>query len=119
MTTTAEFGPTLKHYREKRGISQSRLAELAEFDHSHVSRLETGARMPTRDAVERLAKALCLDGPGVGAMLVAAGFAATDDPLVAEVRDLIQEPAARTAVEGFVACLRSVKQYARQLGVPF
>src|SRR5215211_5731792 len=56
----ADFGGLLKAMREARRISQSKLAERADFDHSYVSRLESGARMPTRDAVERLASALTL-----------------------------------------------------------
>ncbi|MFM8595041.1 MAG: helix-turn-helix domain-containing protein [Chloroflexota bacterium] len=55
-----EFGMQLKSLREARRVSQSKLAERAEFDHSYVSRLESGARMPTRDAVERLSSALLL-----------------------------------------------------------
>ena len=57
---TTEFGALLRSLRHRRGISQSKLAELAEFDHSHVSRLEAGTRMPTKEAVERLAFALSL-----------------------------------------------------------
>jgi ribosome-binding protein aMBF1 (putative translation factor) len=37
-----DFGTLLKSLREKRGVSQSKLAEKAEFDHRHVSRLEAG-----------------------------------------------------------------------------
>jgi transcriptional regulator with XRE-family HTH domain len=55
------FGKTLKHYREGRRVSQSKLAERAGLDHSYVSRLESGARTPTRDAVEQLSRALELN----------------------------------------------------------
>ena len=51
------FGVTLKRFREARRVSQSKLAERAGFDHSYVSRLESSARTPTRDAVEQLAGA--------------------------------------------------------------
>lgn len=54
------FAWHLKKLREESGLSQSKLAEFGEFDHSYVSRLEAGARMPTRDAVLRIAKALGL-----------------------------------------------------------
>jgi len=52
------FAFLLKDLREKQNISQSRLAERAEFDHSYLSRLESGARTPTRDAIKRIAEAL-------------------------------------------------------------
>jgi transcriptional regulator with XRE-family HTH domain len=50
------------------------LAEAAGFDHSYVSRLENGTRMPTRDAVVKLAGAMGLAAPQRDCMLVAAGF---------------------------------------------
>ena len=56
----SQFGALLKGFRERRGVSQSKLAERANFDHSYVSRLESGSRMPTRDAVDRLGMALGL-----------------------------------------------------------
>ncbi len=68
------FGTALKQFREERRVSQSKLAERAGFDHSYVSRLESGARTPTRDAVTQLAGALQLDGSGQDALLAAAGF---------------------------------------------
>src|SRR3954471_21228424 len=70
----ADFGGLLKAMREARRISQSKLAERADFDHSYVSRLESGARMPTRDAVERLASALTLAQSEEDGLLAAAGF---------------------------------------------
>jgi transcriptional regulator with XRE-family HTH domain len=95
-----EFGNLLKGLREKRGVSQSKLAERAEFDHSYVSRLESGARMPTRDAVERLAEALNLEQTQLDAMLAGAGFLPRDvtsllsnEPVIGEVLDLLQDEA--------------------------
>lgn len=68
------FGTALKQFREERRVSQSKLAERAGFDHSYVSRLESGARTPTRDAVTQLAGALQLDGSGQDSLLASAGF---------------------------------------------
>lgn len=68
MTTTSEapiaireFGVELKVLRLTAGLSQSKLAQHAGFDHSYVSRLESGARDPTREAVDRLCEALKAD----------------------------------------------------------
>ena len=95
-----EFGVQLKALREARRVSQSKLAERADFDHSYVSRLESGARMPTRDAVERLASALLLSQPEEDAALAAAGFLPrdvtsllSDEPALGEVLDLLQDDA--------------------------
>ena len=95
-----EFGMQLKGLREARRVSQSKLAERAEFDHSYVSRLESGARMPTRDAVERLASALLLSQSEEDALLASAGFLPrdvtsllSDEPALGEVLDLLQDEA--------------------------
>lgn len=95
-----EFGALLKSLREKRGVSQSKLAERADFDHSYVSRLESGARMPTREAVDRLGEALDLEQNLLDSLLAAAGFLPRDvssllsnEPVIGEVLDLLQDEA--------------------------
>jgi transcriptional regulator with XRE-family HTH domain len=95
-----EFGALLKSLREKRGVSQSKLAERAEFDHSYVSRLESGARMPTREAVDRLGEAMSLEQAMLDSLLAAAGFLPRDvssllssEPVIGEVLDLLQDEA--------------------------
>lgn len=93
------FGRTLKHCRESRRVSQSKLAELAGFDHSYVSRLESGSRTPTRDAVGQLAIAMQLDADDHDRLLAAAGYVPKnvsslldDEPQVAEVVHLLSDP---------------------------
>ncbi len=96
----SDFGTLLKAYRERKGISQSKLAERADFDHSYVSRLESGARMPTREAVDRLGIAIALERVDQDALLAAAGFLPKDvtsllssEPAIGEVLDLLQDEA--------------------------
>lgn len=72
------FGKLLMLYRQRAAISQSKLAERADFDHSYVSRLETCVRMPTRDAVDRLSDGLGLDDDDKARLLTAAGFLPVD-----------------------------------------
>ena len=93
-----EFGQLLKSLRERRGVSQSKLAERAEFDHSYVSRLEGGARMPTRDAVDRLGDAMDLSEGERDMLLAAAGFLPLDfakilsaEPVLGEVFYLLSD----------------------------
>lgn len=95
---TVEFGVQLKSLREARRVSQSKLAERADFDHSYVSRLESGARMPTRDAVVRLAAALMLSQVEEDSLLASAGFLPrdvasllSDEPALGEVLDFLQD----------------------------
>ena len=91
------FGMTLKRFREARRVSQSKLAERAGFDHSYVSRLESGARMPTRDAVLQLSRALELPDLQQDELLAAAGFLPREvasllagEPEITEVLGLLQ-----------------------------
>lgn len=97
---STDFGVLLKSLREKRGISQTKLSERAEFDHSYVSRLESGARMPTREAVDRLGEALNLEEPQLDSLLAAAGFLPRDiasllssEPVLGEILDVLQDEA--------------------------
>ena len=94
------FGAALKGYREAGRISQSKLAERAGFDHSYVSRLESGARMPTREAVLQIAAALNLEPVHQDALLAAAGFLPrevssllAEEPEITLVLDLLQDQA--------------------------
>jgi transcriptional regulator with XRE-family HTH domain len=91
------FGVTLKQFREARCVSQSKLAERAGFDHSYVSRLESGARTPTRDAVQQLSQALELERVQQDELLASAGFLPREissllsgEPEITEVLGLLQ-----------------------------
>lgn len=95
--TEMAFGGVLKGFREARRVSQSKLAKRAGFDHSYVSRLESGARTPTREAVEQLANALELEGIQHDELLVSAGFLPREvssllagEPEITEVLSLLQ-----------------------------
>jgi transcriptional regulator with XRE-family HTH domain len=91
------FGQLLKRYREAARLSQSRLAQRAGFDHSYVSRLESGRRAPTREAILRLAEALELGPADRDTLLAAAGFMPEQaehlfghEPILGEVVELLQ-----------------------------
>lgn len=92
------FGDLLKHYRETLGLSQAKTAERAWFDHSYVSRLESGARTPTVDAVHRLSAALELSETEHDQLLAAAGFLPKDvgsllagEPVVGEALEILRD----------------------------
>lgn len=94
------FAPLLREFRDRRRLSQSRLAEAAGFDHSYVSRLESGTRMPTRDAVAKLADAMGLEDGERDALLASAGFMPgkienlfASEPVLSEVLGLLQDRA--------------------------
>jgi len=103
-------------------MSQSELARQVGVDHTLVSRLESGARNPSRQVVARLARVLAGDDSELAARLLAtAGYA----PLAVDTRadagrlwqlialmsdDRLPEPARRLAsaiIDSLVKTLRS------------
>lgn len=52
------FGEKLREAREVKGLSQTDLAKLAQFQPSAISHFETGRRSPSFDNLRRLADAL-------------------------------------------------------------
>jgi transcriptional regulator with XRE-family HTH domain len=115
------FGATLKRFREARHVSQSKLAERAGFDHSYVSRLESGARTPTRDAVQSLSQALELERVQQDELLASAGFLPREvsslllgEPELTEVLSLLQNSQVPEAYrETMRQVLRAIAEQAR------
>jgi transcriptional regulator with XRE-family HTH domain len=53
----------LRHVREKRGISQDKLAELSGVPQNTISRIERGERTPRRSTLDKLARVLEVEHP--------------------------------------------------------
>lgn len=68
------FGAELRRYREQAGKSQAKTAQAAGFDHSYVSRLESGERVPSREAIDKLSAALGLSEVDKDRLLASGGF---------------------------------------------
>jgi transcriptional regulator with XRE-family HTH domain len=95
---TDEFRALLKRHREARRWSQERLASESEMDHSLVSRLESGQRSPTREAIGKLARGLDLPTEQKDRLLIAAGFfpeqpenALADEPAVTRIYRILRD----------------------------
>ena len=105
------FGAHLRHWRQHRRLSQQGLAEEAAISTRHLSFVETGRSLPSREMVLRLAERLQVPLRERNALLVAAGYAPMyrerplDDPALAPARravDLIlraHEPYPALAVD--------------------
>jgi transcriptional regulator with XRE-family HTH domain len=72
--STDAFRTLLRNHRNAQRWSQERLAYEAEMDHSLVSRLESGQRAPTREAVEKLVTGMKLSEFDKDQLLIHAGF---------------------------------------------
>lgn len=60
------FGQKLKHLRKSKGLTQQVLAEKAEIDEKHLSRIENGKFFPTYSTLSRLLSALSVTVDDVG-----------------------------------------------------
>lgn len=94
MTT---FSTTLKDILAARRLSQNKAAEMAEYDHSYLSRLVSGSRMPAREFIDRLADGCTLSDDEHRRLLVAAGFVPRDegaillDPALRDIADALHD----------------------------
>ncbi len=69
------FGDHLRHWRQHRRLSQLDLAQEAEISPRHLSFVETGRSVPSREMVLRLAERLDVPLRERNALLLAAGYA--------------------------------------------
>ena len=89
---TSVVGSLLREWRGLRRMSQLDLAIAAEVSPRHLSFVETGRAVPSREMVLTLARALEVPVRERNAMLTAAGYAplyretSLDDPRMAEMR---------------------------------
>jgi transcriptional regulator with XRE-family HTH domain len=90
------FGEHLRHWRQRRRLSQLDLAGEAEISTRHLSFVETGRSVPSREMVLRLAERLDVPLRERNAMLVAAGYAPMyrerplDDPALSAARQAVE-----------------------------
>ncbi|SAM31258.1 helix-turn-helix domain-containing protein [Pseudomonas sp. 1 R 17] len=56
--TRTEIGKALRHHRRQAGLTQAQFGELTGFDPKTISRLETGDRTPSLDALDTFALVL-------------------------------------------------------------
>lgn len=58
MDIKQKFGLKVKELRKLKGLSQERLANLAEIDRTYLPTIEKGERNVSLEVIEKLAKAL-------------------------------------------------------------
>ncbi len=90
------FGEQLRYWRQHRRLSQLELAHEAEISTRHLSFVETGRALPSREMVLRLSERLDIPLRERNALLVAAGYAPMyrerplDDPALASARQAVE-----------------------------
>jgi len=58
MINRKRFGETIRELRTKKNLSQKKLAEFVGIDHTFISKLEQGQRLPSLPVLVSLSKAL-------------------------------------------------------------
>ncbi|ACA59240.1 putative prophage repressor [Candidatus Desulforudis audaxviator MP104C] len=53
-----DIGPRIARFRERAGMSQKKLAELAALDRSHISKIESGDTSPSLEALMRICESM-------------------------------------------------------------
>ena len=99
------FGEHLRHWRQHRRLSQLDLAQEADISTRHLSFVETGRSVPSREMVLRLAERLDVPLRERNALLVAAGYA----PMYRERR--LDDPAFAPAKQAVELILKSHEPY--------
>jgi transcriptional regulator with XRE-family HTH domain len=85
----------LRHWRERRSLSQLALSTRAAVSTRHLSFIETGRARPSREMLLHLAQRLDIPLPERNRLLLAAGFApaysdrSLDEPAMAAIREAI------------------------------
>jgi transcriptional regulator with XRE-family HTH domain len=89
-------GEQLRGWRQRRHLSQLELACEAEISARHVSFIETGRSLPSREMLLKLAERLAIPLRERNLLMLAAGFAPVyserklDDPALSQVRKAIE-----------------------------
>lgn len=95
--TATGVGPMLRHWRERRRLSQLDLAIAADVSARHVSFVETGRSRPSEQMILRLAEHLDVPIRDRNALLLAAGYApaypetSLDSPAMAPLREVLDQ----------------------------
>lgn len=95
-TVPKPFGEQLRHWRQHRRLSQLDLAQVAAISTRHLSFVETGRSVPSREMVLRLSERLDIPLRERNTLLVAAGYAPMyrerrlDDPALSSVRQAVE-----------------------------
>ena len=58
MINATSIGDILRELREKKGLTQEQLSDLATLDRTHYSKIERGLRSPTIDTIFKISYAL-------------------------------------------------------------
>jgi transcriptional regulator with XRE-family HTH domain len=105
MNTTSPIGDQLRMWRQRRRLSQLELACEAEISARHVSFLETGRSLPSREMLIRLAERLDIPLRERNPLLLSAGYA----PLYSERR--LDDPALKQAKKAIELVLAGHEPY--------
>lgn len=106
-----EFGKRLKELRKSRGYTQQALAEKAEIDEKHLSRVENGKYFPSFATLNKLLTALDVTLNEVGIELKQAEI--KQNPLYSKALQILNSAKDDNALACFVDALKVIPKTLR------
>lgn len=61
MNAENKLGKKIRELRKSKGFTQQYLAELADIDDKHLSKIENGVHLPTYSTLKKLSEVLCFN----------------------------------------------------------
>ncbi|WP_287194137.1 helix-turn-helix transcriptional regulator [Syntrophothermus sp.] len=85
------LGARLRALRQFRGMTQEQLAEHADLHPTYVAKIEAGMRLPSLEALERLAAALRVSVASIVRAMDEEEGAISEEDFIVEVKELLKD----------------------------
>ena len=102
------FGQKLKQIRKAKNLTQAQLAELADANEKHISKIETGVCFPTYTTLNKILRALDLRIEDVGLDL--SNVTASDNPFYLKSLQILNSTKSEQELEYYYGVLRQAQK---------
>ncbi len=102
------FGQKLKQIRKSKNLTQAQLAELADANEKHISKIETGVCFPTYNTLNKILKALDLRIEDVGLDLN--NIKTNNSPFYIKSLQILNDAKSETELEYYYGILKQAKK---------
>lgn len=100
------LGKTLKQIRKSKGLTQARLAEIADANEKHISKIETGVYFPTYTTLSKILRALDINIDDLG---IDIGSKQSKSPFYVKSIQIINDASSETELEYYYGILKQAK----------
>lgn len=112
------FGQLIRNARKEQGLSQQQLADMANLDHTSISRIERGLLIPHRNRIISILTALRIEDVDMRTRFLLAGgkFASEDIRELAHSEEVAQSETAQTIL-ALAEKLRAAKSDSQEINL--